>query len=154
MYTMEGRNSFLSRLMVLMAFPIFGCYGILMKGLIFFRRDVRGRDFNSFNKKISDIVRRSHHQGLLVYPEGTRNTKATGMELRRGMLRYAFSEKMPVQVVISTNKEHVLSQRELKGTYGVKMVVGYSPVMQTKDYETFDAFFEAVNVLWRSEWKR
>ena len=47
---------------------------------------------------------------VLVFPEGHRSTKPHSLPLRRGMLKYAHSRKLPVQAVITQGKELVRSR--------------------------------------------
>ena len=62
--------------------------------MVFIKRNAKGRNFTAFNKMLTDFLAKSPCQGLLVYPEGTRSHKPESLPLRRGMLRYAFEEKM------------------------------------------------------------
>ena len=40
----------------------------------------------------------AHAPSLLLYPEGTRSQRQASLPLKRGMLRYAHTRKLPVQV--------------------------------------------------------
>ena len=95
LYVVEGRAGFLSRLAVLIAFPVFGIYGLVTKTACFFRRNSKGRDFSKFNERVTQHIQRSPCQGIVVYPEGTRNIKPESLPLRRGMIRYAYAEWSP-----------------------------------------------------------
>ncbi|QDZ21586.1 PlsC domain-containing protein [Chloropicon primus] len=154
LYVVEGRACFLSRLMVLIAFPVFGFYGLVTRTAVFFRRNTKGRDFTKFNQFISGQIQRSPCQGIVVYPEGTRNIKPESLPLRRGMLRYAYSERTPVQIVITTNKEHVISQKMQRASFGTKCISGFSEVIRPGDYSNFEDFFDEINKTWKAEWKR
>ncbi len=90
----------------------------------------------------------------MVYPEGTRNLKPQSLPLKRGMLRYAYTERTPVQVVITTNKENILSEKMRKATFGVTCVVGYSDVVRPADHGDFESFFEAVQATWEAQWEK
>lgn len=154
LYVTEGRSGFLSRLMVLIVFPVFGIYGVLSKTAVFFRRNSKGRDFSKFNQMITQQIQRGPCSGIVVYPEGTRNIKPEALPLKRGMVRYAYTEKFPIQVVITTNKEHILSQKMKKASFGTRCLVGYSDIVDPSEYSNFEAFFEKVKSTWDSEWKR
>ena len=154
LYVSEGRAAFLSRMMVLIAFPVFGIYAYLSKTAIFFKRNSKGRDFSKFNKMMTDQLQRCPFHGIAVYPEGTRNIRPESLPLKRGMLRYCYSERTPVQIIITTNKEHILSQKMLKATFGVKCMVGYSPPIDPSDYSDFQLFYDDVQKHWEEVWER
>ena len=154
LYVVEGRAGFLSRLAVLIAFPVFGIYGLVTKTACFFRRNSKGRDFSKFNERVTQHIQRSPCQGIVVYPEGTRNIKPESLPLRRGMIRYACAEKVPVQIVMTTNKENVLSQKKKKACFGTKCIVGYSKLIDPSEYESFEGFFDEIQATWDAEWKR
>ena len=82
-------------LAVLIAFPVFGIYGLVTETACFFRRNSKGRDFSKFNERVTQHIQRSPCQGIVVYPEGTRNIKPESLPLRRGMIRYAYAEWSP-----------------------------------------------------------
>ena len=63
---------------------------------------------------------------------GHRSTKAQSLPLRRGMLHYAHSRQVPVQIVITANKEAVISEKDMSAHFGQTLVVGYSEVIDPK----------------------
>ena len=152
LHVVEGRSCFLSRLAVLGAFPLFGFYGLITRNAVFFRRNAL-RDFAKFNQWVTQQIQRSPCHGIVVYPEGTRNVKPESLPLKRGMLRYAYAERTPVQVVITTNKEHVMSQRLKKASFGVKCVTSYSDLVVPTDYSSFQDFMDEVQQTWDAQWK-
>jgi len=142
---------------------------------------------------------------------GHRSTLPHSLPLKRGMLHYAYSRKMPVQVrggiccccaedglllnaclrenlwkergqgcqpptpntpthipqpttspptpqppnpqiIISGNKESVLSEKEMHVGFGCTVVTSYSEMVRAGDYETFDAFMARIQELWDREW--
>ena len=60
---------------------------------------------------------------------GHRSTKVHSLPLRRGMLHYAYSRRVPVQIVITANKEAVISEKDMSAHFGQTLVVGYSEVI-------------------------
>lgn len=91
-------------------------------------------------------------RGLLVYPEGTRSVAAAGLPLRRGMLYYAHSRRLPVQIIITAGKEDVLSEQRFEAAWGRVLVVGYGAVLQSADHDTCDGFVAAVQAEWDRLW--
>ena len=51
-----------------------------------------------FNAWLDKELAEGPQPSLLVYPEGTRSQKDASLPLKRGMLRYAFTRRLPVQV--------------------------------------------------------
>lgn len=133
------------------AFPMFMLPVVMMRGCIVFNRG-KVRDKDAFNAWIDSRVRRSPQAGLFVFPEGHRSTRAESLPLKRGMLRYAYDRRMPVQIVMSSNKEAVLSEKSARVSFGATVVTSYSPVLQPSDHETFDSFVAAVQSAWDGEW--
>lgn len=79
-----------------------------------------------FNKWIEKSLEASPQSAIAVYPEGHRSTHGASLPLKRGMLHFAFSRKMPIQVVIGANKEAILSEKHCTARFGQTVVVGYS----------------------------
>ena len=48
------------------------------------------------------------------------------------MLHYAYSRQVPVQIVITANKEAVISEKDMSAHFGQTLVVGYSEVIHPK----------------------
>jgi len=51
-----------------------------------------------FNRWLDAELAEGPQNSLLVYPEGKRSQKDESLPLKRGMLRYAFTRRLPVQV--------------------------------------------------------
>ncbi len=63
---------------------------------------------------------------------GHRSTAVQSLPLRRGMLHYAYSRQMPVQIVITAGKEAVISEKDMAAHFGQTLLVGYSEVLHPK----------------------
>eukprot|EP00887_Chlorella_sp_A99_P002768 scaffold6.g2768.t1 len=132
MYVLGARAVPLSRRMVGIAFPAFTSSLVAVKSILLFNRQA---------------VRDTE-----VYPEGKRSLRSTSLPLKRGMLRYAFSRRLPV--VITAHKEEVLSERARSVHFGRTLVTGCSEVLESSSFEDFDAFMDAVQRLWDETWER
>jgi hypothetical protein len=53
---------------------------------------------------------------------------------------------------MSGNKESVISEKTLGIGFGCTVVTSYSPVINSADYATFDAFMEKLQATWDAEW--
>lgn len=70
------------------------------------------------------------------------------------MLHFAYDRKYPVQIVISANKEAVVSEKRMTAGFGQTIVVGYSEPVHSSQYPTFDRFAGKVQQEWDQQWKR
>ncbi len=61
---------------------------------------------------------------------------------------------MPAQIVMSANKEAVISEKELSCKFGQEVLVCYSEAMHPSSYPSFDAFVAAVQKEWDAQWSR
>ena len=69
---------------------------------------------------------------LVMLCTGHRSTKPQSLPLRRGMMHYAYSRHVPVQIVITSNKEAVISEKDMSAHFGQTLIVGYSDVIDPK----------------------
>eukprot|EP00803_Ostreobium_quekettii_P007666 evm.model.scf_3947.1 EVM.evm.TU.scf_3947.1 scf_3947:614-6150(+) len=148
-----GRAAALGRRMVLVAFPSFMSPAWVMEAIFFFNRnDVKDKE--KFNLWIDKCWGHSPYPGLVIFPEGHRNIKLTSLPLKRGMLRYAFSRKVPCQCVIASGKEDVLSEKEMHIHFGAKIVVGYSEVIRPEKFPDVEGFIGEVQRVWDKTWTK
>lgn len=69
------------------------------------------------------------------------------------MLHYAFIRKLPVQIVMSANKEAVISEKDLSVGFGCTIITSYSEVIHSGNYNDFDSFFKKLQSVWDAKWK-
>ncbi|PSC74279.1 Flavin-containing monooxygenase FMO GS-OX-like 3 [Micractinium conductrix] len=105
-----------------------------------------------FNAWLDKELARGPLRSLLVYPEGHRNQSAASLPLKHGMLRYAYTRRMPVQAVITAGKEDVLNERLCWAHFGRTLVTGTSAVLDSSQFEDFEAFMAAAQALWDKQW--
>ncbi|KAK9815692.1 hypothetical protein WJX72_008180 [[Myrmecia] bisecta] len=149
----EGRAQMLSRMAVFFVFPMFMIPVRVVRGVILFKRGTI-RDKEKFNIMVDASMHDSPMNGLIVYPEGHRSTRRASLPLKRGMLHYVFSRKHLVQIVMSSNKEAIISEKTLSAHFRQTVVVGYSEVIRSSDFGTFEEFVAAVQKAWDAEWAR
>lgn len=150
-YVTEGRSLFMSRVGVLLLFPTFmGCLKVMRSVIVFRRGSIANKE--KFNRWIDEQRALSPQTGLSVYPEGHRSTAGTPLPLKRGMLYYAHSRKLPVQIVIGANKEAIISEKHCTARLNQTAVVGYSEPIITADYPDFELFWAKVQETWDKEW--
>ena len=59
-----------------------------------------------------------------------------------------------LQIVMSANKEAVISEKELSCRFGQEVLVAYAEPIRSSEYDSFDAFVDAVQREWDIQWKR
>jgi hypothetical protein len=106
----------------------------------------------AFNNWIDREFANSPQTGLGIYPEGHRSTHGESLPLKRGMLKYAFSRKLPVQIVIGAGKEFSLSERHRTARFNQTVAVGFSEILKPEDYPDFETFMQKVQATWNGEW--
>ena len=106
----------------------------------------------AFNRWIDGQFARSPQTAIAVYPEGHRSTHGESLPLKRGMLHYAFSRKLPVQVVIGANKEAILSESHRTARLYQTVAVGFSDVIRPSDFADVGDFMSKVQATWDAEW--
>jgi hypothetical protein len=144
---------FMSRWAVVAAFPAFMLANWATLKVLVFRRDAVG-DKARFNAWIDATWGASCQAALGVYPEGHRATGGAALPLKRGMLRYAHSRLLPVQVVITANKEALVSERHATARLRQTVATGYSPVVYADAGAPFEAFLERVQAEWDALWQQ
>ena len=88
---------------------------------------------------------------VLFWPEGTRcsHTQLTIEDTRRmikpGLLKSIYEHsQLPVQIMMSQNKEHVLNEKLVRVGLGQTIYTKLSDAIHPSDFATFEAFFEGV----------
>ncbi|GAB4821617.1 hypothetical protein N2152v2_008663 [Parachlorella kessleri] len=153
MYVVAGDAVPLSRKEVGMAFPAFTSSLMAVKAILLFNRG-GVKNLERFNSWLDKASMAAHSQNLLVYPEGTRSLRQASLPLKRGMLRYAYTRRLPVQVMITAHKEEVLNERRRTAHWGRTLVVGFSEVLDSTQFAEFDAFMAEVQRVWDAQWER
>lgn len=59
-----------------------------------------------------------------------------------------------MQIIMSSNKEAVLSEKKQSAHFGQKVLVGYSDIIHTKDYASFEDMLKALQQAWDAQWLR
>jgi len=144
--------AYLSRLLVIPACPMSSLYAWIGHSTWFFNRK-KGVDRDALGKYIQSLWIERPSKGLIVYPEGTRNTSNEPLKLKTGVLKMAYDYKRPVQCVITTNKEIVASEKTFQFQRGVKCITSISSVLESEKYDSFESFVEAVRLSFQETWK-
>lgn len=150
-YVTEGRGMFMSRWAMFFVFPPLMASMLVIKVILMFKRG-KIADKEGFNRWIDCKLQESPQPALVVYPEGHRSTSVHSLPLKRGMLHYAYSRKMAVQVIIGLNKEAILAEKQMKACFGQTVGVAYSDVIDPSNFDGFDKFMSEVQKTWDAQW--
>lgn len=148
-----GGPSTVSRWMVALGIPLSAAWGFLAGFVWFFNR--AKKRVGGTVKWMCNFYQESHnrlpYKGMIVFPEGTRNLSPEGEALRPGGLAAMHTLGWPCQVVITTHKEDVMLERELRmGRRGVRVNTSVGKPVWPKDFSTADDFIAEVTKNWRA----
>lgn len=150
-----GGTCFLARRMVALGIPCCTLWGWARGWLWLFKRGGKHKEGTTswMTKFFKESRAKYARKGVVVYPEGTRNAKPEGMPLKPGGLVAIYNLGWPVQVVITTNKENMMSEKTFELGFNFTLTTSVSETLSTKEYKTADDFIEAVNKAWVKTWK-
>jgi hypothetical protein len=138
-------------MLVAYAFPLFMVPAMYCGAVFGFKRD-RG-DKEALNASLdAHFDKYPEFHGMVVYPEGTRNIKEHSLPLKRGMLRYAHTRKLAVQVIVTAKKERVFSSHLLCAERGKALPMYVSKVIYAEQYPDFEDFYNAIRAKWDDSW--
>jgi 1-acyl-sn-glycerol-3-phosphate acyltransferase len=151
----EHTSNFLSRALVGFVFPFMAFISYITDGVWYFVRG-QGKDLDEFFSWIDSkfALHKTGRTHLLVYPEGHRNLKKEPLPLRSGMIRYAFSRKLPLQMFMCSGYDNVMNEKKLSAEWGsvdVKYKV-YEPIF-TDSYTNFESLMNEIRVLFQERFK-
>eukprot|EP01094_Clydonella_sp_ATCC50884_P017160 TRINITY_DN2931_c3_g1_i1.p1 TRINITY_DN2931_c3_g1~~TRINITY_DN2931_c3_g1_i1.p1 ORF type:complete len:427 (-),score=157.80 TRINITY_DN2931_c3_g1_i1:157-1356(-) len=166
-YLAQGHGACLSRNIIKWVFIPFYFATLCDHSLWFFdnnkphrKRGMSDEDFKEFCRRsrealycwIDDNFNRTFLDSLVVFPEGTRNLADVPRPLRRGMVYYAYTRSIPVQVIITKGNEEVLSETQLfGGSAGTRVLFRYGSIVDPRNYETREDFFDEVEERFKAE---
>lgn len=145
--------AFLSRKMVIVGTPMSALWAYLNNSTWFFTRR-SGIDRAKFFMWIDSKFKTRAEYGLIAYPEGTRNHGDKPKPLKSGVIHYAFEYKRKVQIVMTTNKERVVNEKQWSCNYGTKCLVYVSPVFDPKDFKSFEEFKTVIKEAFMKAWQK
>ena len=153
-YSTEGRAFIMSRMLVAYAFPLFMAPAMFVGSVFGFNRDGM-RDKDKLNRDLDAHFDAFHESygGVVIYPEGTRNIREYSLPLKRGMLRYAHTRRMSVQVICTAGKERVFSSHLVRAERDCVLPIYFSDTIHAEDYPDFEDFYNEVRARWDDAWE-
>ncbi len=142
----DGQGATLSRAGMGMTFPLTWLTTRLDRSTWFFRRN-RRRGIKAFYSWLDREFERCPLNGLIVYPEGHRHTSEKPLRLMPGMVNYAYSRGLPVQIISTERTERVLNEKEWDYSYGVEVKYRVEAPIDPRDYPTRKAFQDEITAV-------
>lgn len=88
--------------------------------------------------------------GVIVYPEGHRYTGKRSLPIKTGVLEVAYNLKVPVQLVLSLDKENILCEKTLSFNFDVPIYTSISEVLHPEEYATKEEWFDKIREVWEA----
>jgi hypothetical protein len=115
------------------------------------RQSIFGRFVKHMNSYDSEYTKR-----IVFYPEGTRQKYKTLRSvdevksyLKYGLLKEIYLNKeYPVQLMISSNKELVISEYTMSANFGVNVNVRFSKPIHPRKFATEQDFYDEIAKVW------
>jgi len=142
----EGRAFWLARWMVAIGLPTMGFVSHWSGVVYYFKR------WAEFFPRFKRFLAHSEYPAVVLYPEGMRYLQDRPRPLRTGFMRFSYVNDLPVQVVISRNKETVFCETRASAQAGVTFYTNYGQMLDPRDFATVDDFIIAINLAWVLQW--
>ncbi|XP_034473797.1 1-acyl-sn-glycerol-3-phosphate acyltransferase alpha [Drosophila innubila] len=127
-----GRSTVVAKKEILYI-PFFG-FGAWLWGTLYINRSRKTDSINSLQKEAVAIKERNCK--ILVFPEGTRNSKDTLLPFKKGSFHIALQSKCTIQPVIIS--KYSFFDEEKKAFRPGHAVINILPEISTEDYEKED----------------
>mmetsp|Transcript_35906 Transcript_35906/g.49833 ORF Transcript_35906/g.49833 Transcript_35906/m.49833 type:complete len:296 (-) Transcript_35906:120-1007(-) len=152
---------FLARRLVALGVPLCIMLGYLgrapgLGAVCFFRRPKRGERLDRgafFTKVLDKFQQTSLLNGIIVYPEGTRQTGTEPLVFKDGLVEYAYKRRITVQIMISSGKEFVINEKEFYTTHNQEICTAFSKPVVPSEFESYEEFRTKVKDTWMETWK-
>eukprot|EP00743_Colponemidia_sp_Colp-15_P002558 GILK01002773.1.p1 GENE.GILK01002773.1~~GILK01002773.1.p1 ORF type:complete len:239 (-),score=37.67 GILK01002773.1:176-892(-) len=151
----QHKASYLAREMVRAVFPLTFLATRYQNSIWFFRRGIKNtRPYTKFFAWLDEMwaCPNTRRPGLVVYPEGHRNTSPHPLRLKRGMIQYAYDRCIPVQIVLAFGLEEAVNENEFRvDTSGCLIRYTVDEPLFPNKYSSEDEFYEAVQERFNSK---
>jgi 1-acyl-sn-glycerol-3-phosphate acyltransferase len=143
--TNSGRSGYISRASVGFLLPIVFLWEAFVQrnAIVFNRGKKTGKVKSRLFTKVAAFLRRGGL--LLVFPEGHRYLGEGTLPLKRGIIKWAYSNQQPCAVVLHYGNEHVLNEKKMSLNRGVEVVCDHRGVFDPVDFATEGEFFNRIS---------
>jgi 1-acyl-sn-glycerol-3-phosphate acyltransferase len=148
--TLTNGASYISRYGVCFILLFMGLWSFISKYVTYFNRS--GNTFKVLEEKIIKIMDDTYNKQIIIYPEGTRNPEKKKMKLKSGCIRIAYNNKIPCQIMIVSDKEKIVSEKEWLIQKNLEPIISASKIIHPKNYKSFEDFFNKIKYEWNKNW--
>lgn len=149
-YDTVGGACFISRKLLKYVLGFLGILGTTINDTIFFDRKDKKDKYKLYEK----ILKKINNRNIIVYPEGTRNTKNVSKPLKFGIIKLAYENNIPLQIIINNNKEKIFSQKKLLYFKNINSTYYVSEVIFPINHKTLEEFINYVQNKWDESWNQ
>jgi len=150
-YTTSGNSAFISRYLVMFAAPLIGITTTILNSAFYFKRTTN-MDKNKFIEWCNYKLKNSPYQSLSIYPEGTRRLSNEPCRIKDGGILYSYQYDVPIQIIITKNKENVFSVKKFTHQDNVNLYTNISKEIYPKDFDSFEQYRNCVCNEWEKNW--
>ena len=151
-YLTEGRAFFISRWFVFVSAPWMGLLTLIGNGVYYFSR-TKNTDKRNFVMNVeAHRLRINDYKSVNVYPEGTRRLENECVRIKDGGIYYSYVYKMPIQIVITKNKEFVFSLKTWSSRDNVNCYTYRSDAILPGNFNTLCEYRTFVCEEWNRCW--
>ena len=148
-------SKMIGRYLVLLLFPIFFLFARITNCGYFIKR-TSNNNIEEFFNKLETARKNDKFNNILVYPEGTRRPyHVEACMLKKGFIFHSYNMNLPIQIIITKNKEDIIDEKNFIAKRNAKLFVYYSEVIYP-DYKRYnrDEYYEYVQHMWNYSWKK
>ena len=149
-YDIVGGACYISRKLLKYVLGFVGILGSTVNDLLFFNRNDT-KDRHNLYKKILEKLK---IKNIILYPEGTRNIQNISKPLKFGVIKLAYDNNIPLQIIICKNKEKVFNLKKLEYTKNINCPYYVSKVIYPKNHIKLDDFIKYVENKWNESWNK
>lgn len=151
----EYCGKYISRYEVLIIFPFHYILTKIINNIYFINRGNIGQ-IDEFFKKVEIERKSDKYNNFIVYPEGTRRARQNeSCMLKKGFIYHSYNTNLPLQIIITKNKEDIIEEKKFKARRNAVLYVYYSDVIYP-DYKKFtrEEYYEHIQNIWDYCWKK
>jgi 1-acyl-sn-glycerol-3-phosphate acyltransferase len=149
--SLAGYVTHLSRWMVALVLPMTALYAFFTGRVLFFWRGHTKRI--DLQKQIL-THQKNHPFPTIFYPEQHRSIAKESLPLRHGVLKICYENNMPIQIMITSNKEKIFNEKTGDIGWNIRCHFGITEPLIPKNFSEYQLFFEAFEQQWLDLWHK
>ena len=136
----------ISRYLVVVIFPVLFIGSYISDNVRFIYKNKNV--IEQFTKVMNSIYKSNYYRNVIIYPEGARYPNSVVNPLKKGSLIYSYENDIPIQLIISKNKEKAVNEKNFSAKLGVSIYTHISEPIYPKDYDNLNDYIKHVTSRW------